>query len=364
MPEEFSRTTKRKRVRLPGGSEVDIPVITKISFIDPFNQYQEYEYSIENGADGLRQVHVDDVPSSENGEVVGDDTLSVERIDKWSHSDVFDRNQETELSMDNVTGSELIPPHFFTHLTTHVVRYRGTEGEASAWIDSELIDSFSVIDPISQYQERIFTLNNPQTNDEAQANIDDPDITDSANGIDPPWRTDPFQNIVNFKGEDTTDGTVHVRVGVSVPAQVIFQGGIGGDLSAGGGALVENGTVALQTFVFNTSTNSWAPAGGSLTGVLSGVPATQGGNKPASMGTPPFAPFYSFDSTGIASFGVNDGAGIFLGPFGPVDFSGCVFTVSGTPGRVYTFDSIIVGSESSGGGVVTNGFAAILGFNT
>ncbi len=51
MPEEFSRTTKNKRVVLPSGGTVLIPVITQISFIDPIKQFQEYQYTVDNSAD-------------------------------------------------------------------------------------------------------------------------------------------------------------------------------------------------------------------------------------------------------------------------------------------------------------------------
>jgi hypothetical protein len=79
-----------------------------------------------------------------------------------------------------------------------------------------LIDSFSVADPYDRGQQTIFTLANPQTDDEAQANPDDPDISDSDNGIDPPWRTDPFQNIVNWSGETTTGGLVDYSISIAV----------------------------------------------------------------------------------------------------------------------------------------------------
>ncbi len=110
--------------------------------------------------------------------------------------DAQDRAQETQITLDNVTGATSNPPHFETHKRTHVVRYFNPD-DHTQYIDSELIDELQVVDPNSRAQETQFTLNNPQTND-AQADPSDPEISDTANGIDAPWRTDPFQNIIGF----------------------------------------------------------------------------------------------------------------------------------------------------------------------
>lgn len=194
MAEEFSRTTARKRIRV-GASFVDVPVITKISFIDPVERYQETQYTIDNSGTANREVHVDEV----HGAGI---SLAVERIDKWTVLDPNDRGQETQISMDNVTGADSVPPHFSTHLKTHVVRYKNPD-DADVWIDSELIDQFTVLDPNDRGQETIVTLNNPQNDDDAQANPDDPEISDPFNDVDPPWRTDPFQNIIDVSAGST-----------------------------------------------------------------------------------------------------------------------------------------------------------------
>jgi hypothetical protein len=195
MPEEFSRTTKRKRIILPTGGAVNVPIITKIAFIDPYDRYQEWQHSIDNSSESARIVHTDQLHPSSGSTANTSISLPIERIDQWPSVDPFDRYQETHLELDNVTGSDSIPPSFITHLKTHVVRYTGT---GSSWIDSELIDSFAVVDPYDRYQEKIYTLNNPQTSEDAQADPSDPEISDTGNGVDPPWRTDPFQNIINY----------------------------------------------------------------------------------------------------------------------------------------------------------------------
>lgn len=200
MPVEFSRTTARKRITL-GTSYVDVPVITAISFVDRSDRGQETQHSIDNSSNSARVTHVDIVYHT-NPDTSQDTTkqLPVERIDIWKVIDPKDRYQETELTLDNVTGADSTPPSFTTHLKTHVVRYKNPDDPDNTWIDSELIDEFVVVDGSDRHQETHYYLNNPQTDDDAQADPNDPEISDSNNGIDPAWRTDPFQNIVNIAG--------------------------------------------------------------------------------------------------------------------------------------------------------------------
>jgi hypothetical protein len=215
MPEEFSRTTKRKRVLFPDEDPddpdamgVNVPIITNISFVDPVKRAQEYQYSIDNSVQGDRTVHVDNVfPGGDDGSEpdLNQEPLRVQRIDKWRVIDPVERGQEYEITLDNVTGNDLMPPRFITHLKTHVVRYRNDPDDGN-WIDSELIDQLSVVDPVNRGQETILSLNNPPGEFDAdghevlKADPNDPDITDSNAELDndPAWRTDPFQNIINW----------------------------------------------------------------------------------------------------------------------------------------------------------------------
>ncbi len=190
MPTEVGRTTARKRITLPGGAQIDVPVITKISFLDP-SRGQETQFTISNDHTGVRTVHVDTISVS-TGE------LKVERIDGWPTFDATDRAQETQFTFDNVKRGQNPPPYFIAHVKTHVVRYFDINGDENNYIESELIDAFTMFDAPDRAQETVYTLNNPQNDDDAQADSSDPEISDSDNGIDPPWRTDPFQNIVNF----------------------------------------------------------------------------------------------------------------------------------------------------------------------
>jgi hypothetical protein len=215
MPEEFSRTTKRKRINSPdddpsqspsdSSSYVDVRVITKVSFIG--RNGQEWQYTVDNSGQSARKTHKIDLNAT-NGDT-NQKPLKVERIDMWptigmsqDHAirslDLFKpiSGQETQNTFDNNTGENSKPPSFTTHLKTHVYRFKNPDDD-QLWIDSELIDSFSIIGPNGQ--EEIFTLKNPAAGDDAgQADPGDPDISDSSNGIDPYWRTDPFQNIVDF----------------------------------------------------------------------------------------------------------------------------------------------------------------------
>lgn len=192
MPVEVGRTTARKVIDLPGGQSVSIPVITKISFIDASGRYQETEHVIDNSSDSNRIVHVDKVhPTS--GDI--SKSIDVERIDFWNVIDPVDRHQETQFHIDNVTGADSAPPHFSTHLRTHVVRYHAdpnNPNDNGDWVDSELIDEIAVIDPADRYQESYYTL----VNTDLPSDPADPDISDAL--LDPPYRTDPFQNIVDW----------------------------------------------------------------------------------------------------------------------------------------------------------------------
>jgi hypothetical protein len=210
MPQEDGRVTKNKKVKLPGGSTVLVPVITEISFIDPVNQAQETVYTIDNSGNADRDIHVASVKGDGTTDETGQDTsgMQVERLDLWRVLDLIEKGQETFIGFDSKTVAQPpdAPPYFTTHLKTHVVRYQNDPDDGN-FIDSELIDSFSVIDPVHQGQETQFSLpGNPAGTDDGNghmvvtATADDPDITDSDNGVDPPWRLDPFQNIVSFSG--------------------------------------------------------------------------------------------------------------------------------------------------------------------
>lgn len=221
MPNEGSRITARKTIVLPDDETISVPVITQISFVDPFERYQETEHHIDNSSESNRVVHVDQVHAvdvdrdgvpTEETPTAGEDSLFVERIDTWNSLDPLERGQETQLTLDNSTGNDLLPPHFTNHERTHIYRYHkdpANPDDEGTWIDSELIDEFAVIDPLNRGQETHYVLANNPTNEEfragdvsGQADQNDPDITieggDGEGTEANPVRLDPFQNIVNY----------------------------------------------------------------------------------------------------------------------------------------------------------------------
>jgi hypothetical protein len=214
MPTETNRKLATKTFETNGG-DIKVPVITEITFADPVNRGQETTYTIDNSAEANRDVHVawvahdpTDPQATENADPSAtppSGLVAVERIDLWRVKDPVDRGQETFTAPDNKTYNPSGPPFFRTHFKTHVVNYRKTPTDPNdtVLIASELIDEFVVIDPVNRGQETHFYLQNPVDDDEANAQItpDLPDITDEADGVDPPYRTDPFQNIVKLGGQ-------------------------------------------------------------------------------------------------------------------------------------------------------------------
>jgi hypothetical protein len=147
--------------------------------------------------------------------------LKVERVDRLRVLDGPDRGQESFFAPDSRTVNQPpeAPPFFITHEKTHIVRYLNTPDDGNS-LDSELIDEIRFTDPNDRGQDTYIILANPPnnqgidgitigdpvegTNDgngnpiytiQVDPNLDD--ISDSENGIDPPWRLDPFQNIVS-----------------------------------------------------------------------------------------------------------------------------------------------------------------------
>lgn len=213
MPTETNRKLATKTFSTPFGN-IKVPVITEITFQDPSDRYQETTYTIDNTGNADRDVHVawvaNDPTDPQATEHAANTTppsglIAVERIDQWRIKDNVDRGQETFTKPDNETYNPSGPPFFRTHLKTHIVSYRQdpTDPNDTALISSELIDEFVMVDPLDRNQETHYFLLNPKDDDEANAQItpDLPDITDSGNGVDPPYRTDPFQNIVRLGGQ-------------------------------------------------------------------------------------------------------------------------------------------------------------------
>jgi hypothetical protein len=221
MPIETGRVVGRKRIQIPNGNTVDCAVIQQITFRDPVDRGQETQYTVDNSGNAKRGVHVANVPGNsqptdENASGPDITQLQVERIDLWRVRDPVDRGQETFFTLDSKTVQEPpdAPPYFTTHEKTHIVKYINTPDDGT-WIESELIDKFKVRDPVDRGQETEYELQNPPDNQNIDGltlgtDVDGiptiavdtslPDLSDSGNGVDPPWRLDPFQNIVDVSG--------------------------------------------------------------------------------------------------------------------------------------------------------------------
>jgi len=221
MAEEYHRKRARKKIKLPSGETIYIPVLNEIGFADPVDRGQETFFTVRNDETSSRELHVDSLLPTPNVDADGNppdgaqldtsgDPLMVERVDKWIVIDPVNRAQETQAEIDNRTGSDTAPPRFVTHAKTHIYRYfkdPQNPDDSGVWIDSELIDEIALIDPVRRAQETHYILDNP-TNEEfregdlsGQASDDDEDITmaDGGEGTEAfPVRTDPFQNIVNW----------------------------------------------------------------------------------------------------------------------------------------------------------------------
>lgn len=188
MATEFSRETSVRKV-CPDPSDnathVKLKVLDKISFIDAKSQYQEYQFSFNNTPTADRVTH---------SEKAGDE-LDVERIDKLSVIDAKDYFQESLFSFLRYQEG--------VHLKTHKAKIYalnsdGTKDEG-IWIEVERVDQISFVDPKAQYQEYIYELKWPDLADPEWDYQDlAPVVTDYDNTtINPPWRMDPFQNIIN-----------------------------------------------------------------------------------------------------------------------------------------------------------------------
>jgi hypothetical protein len=234
MVTEIARKYGYKRIRVGSqvndhdtGDGIKIPVITEITFRDPVQRGQETTHTIDNRNTGWRDVHYAFVgpkgsPNAKEGgidtlvdQVPGDCAL-VERLEVLRFRDQTDRGQETFPELNNSPESydPHGPPYFTQHLKTHVVKFWNdpTDQNSGTAAEVELIDELLVKDPVEQGQETHYFLQNPQ--DDAAANaqlldesgnprtdLEDLTRTDVQVGeVDPPYRFDPFQNLIHING--------------------------------------------------------------------------------------------------------------------------------------------------------------------
>jgi hypothetical protein len=208
MPIESARRIGKKKIKTPRG-DVWIPVIIEIEFQDDTDRAQEYLYTVDNANDAERSAHVAWIGAKGSTTATEEadpstpapaNLLAVERCDIWRHIDATDRHWETNVYFDNKTFDKDGPPFFTTHEKTHIVSYKANplEPDSPKCLDSELIDEFVIIG--ERGQEHHFILRNAIDDDAANSQIDEntQDVTDQSGEIDPPVRTDPFQNLVRI----------------------------------------------------------------------------------------------------------------------------------------------------------------------
>lgn len=198
MATETGRETSVRRIR-PNPKDKDSPyvslkVIDKIAFVDPKEQFQEIQFAYLNDPYAERTVHIDRV---------GND-LEVQRIDDMMMEDKNNKFQETKF------GYQLFKQgaHFETHKKKIYALDKNGKKDLSIWIEVERVDRIIFVDPKSQFQETVWELLwFDKEGDEDSDYIDlFPVVTKWDNWDDrlrggikmnPPWRIDPFQNIVD-----------------------------------------------------------------------------------------------------------------------------------------------------------------------
>ncbi len=210
---DYTRKAVRKRIGLPNGGHVFIPVLERIPFAVAADQYQEHIVYLRNGIDSNRVTHIREVPNLDDSE-----HIQVERIDKWPVKTMAEQAQERIYYLKNLDPPPILPDgtNDPAHEKVHYVRYfADNDPESDAWVDVELIDTLKVSVAAEQYQEWLLYLRHDPPGDE----VNDPGVNygpvtigfcdpalDRASqdeGLDPPYRLDPFQNIIQFNAEGT-----------------------------------------------------------------------------------------------------------------------------------------------------------------
>jgi hypothetical protein len=190
MAGEISRKVSVRRITAPDDDSVyvDLKIIDQIRFVDPQDKYQEWELSYENNLNAGRQVRVVDV---------GDENLQVERIDFLRKVIAGYRFQEWENEYNN--GDDP-PVHYETHKRKiYALEADGVTKNEDIWIEVQRIDKILFKDPKDHYQEKIWELKWPDLENEEwdYQDLTDP-VTDwDGTSINPPWRLDPYQTIVD-----------------------------------------------------------------------------------------------------------------------------------------------------------------------
>lgn len=206
MPIETKRTTARKGINV-GSGVVYIPVIQSIQFKDDTNRGQQSLYTFDNDVTSSRVAHSHTITASSG------DYIQVERIDEFKMKDDVRRGQQFWHSIYNndpppATESTIGQE---PHNKVHYIRYYASNVQGGyTWVDVEVIDELHVKDDVQRGQQTHFILtgNPPAGTPEPNSGPYYPtfaecdpslQIVNAFGGtLDPPYRLDPFQNIVRI----------------------------------------------------------------------------------------------------------------------------------------------------------------------
>jgi hypothetical protein len=200
---EVNRKTSTRRIKNPDGdgndsdSDVIVQVIDELTFVDPSKQYQEARWILDNSDQASRKVHTvtvkgKDDPSSK---------VEVERIDEYTVILPQTQYWETQITLDNASEDRFDPdytPAETDKRVTHDVKVYSKD--RSSWLKIRRTDSFVIrSERDEQFWETKFILDNkdPDVGDPTPE-LDAPTKDWDHTSINPPWRLDPFQNIVDL----------------------------------------------------------------------------------------------------------------------------------------------------------------------
>jgi hypothetical protein len=171
---------------------VDVKIIDKVAFVDLHERAQGTDFEFNNHRENtFRKTHVFVVVGSNVTS-----TVKVERVDQFGVLDPHDRAQESQYAMKSPTDPVV---HFKTHDFKVI-----NPLDPTIWLLIRRTDQLKVADPHDAGRETIFQLN---WLDDDVTNPSELDTSDTSTTINPPWRLDPFQNIIDVQwGKHLTCG--------------------------------------------------------------------------------------------------------------------------------------------------------------
>lgn len=201
MVYEVSRRTSTRRIKNPDGSgddsdaDIIVEVIDEISFIDPTRKYQQFTWTFDNSDQSSRRVHAVTVTGSD-----GSSKVQVERVDEYSVIDPTEQYQETRTTLDNASETRFSVDYVPTERDdrkTHDVKIHSKDG--SAWLLIRRTDAFTVKSKADeQFWQTVYTLDHKDADaGDPAPTLEAPNTQWDKTSINPPYRFDPFQNIID-----------------------------------------------------------------------------------------------------------------------------------------------------------------------